>query len=96
MATPTDNGKVSFDPMRLSLREVDDLERVTGQRIQQIAQELTTGNASIRAIAAMVWLVERKTNPELTFEEVLDYDLERIQELEIVAGDVRPPAQPPE
>lgn len=59
---------VDFDPNSLTLAELCDIEEVTGlNALDAIASKTTP---PIKLTAAFIWIVKRRAQPDLTFEDV--------------------------
>lgn len=70
-----ESSQLSIDPEDLTLREVDELESILGAGIDVA---FSTGAPKAKAIAALVWITQRRENPDLTFDEVLDMNLKDV------------------
>lgn len=55
--------------------EIIEFEKVTGLRFADIGDENAANDLPFAAAAAFVWLAERRENPNLTYEDVLQYDV---------------------
>jgi hypothetical protein len=58
------------DYRRLSLRDMIEASEVSGVDAVDVAN--LRGVARIKALAAMAWVITRRTEPDLTYEQVLD------------------------
>lgn len=71
MTTPKTNGakaeEVTLDVNDLTFGDMCDIEQAIGQ---DAAATLTSEKPSLSAIAACIWIVKRRDNPELTFDDV--------------------------
>lgn len=61
-------------PIKLTARDFIAFEETTGI----LATQIDFDNLPFKAAAGLVWILERKSNPELAFDEVLDYDLDTL------------------
>ena len=60
--------KYEFDSEKLMLSEARSIEKVCGCTFQEWSERLQSG--SMEALAALVWIVQKRENPELRFSEV--------------------------
>lgn len=86
--------KLQIDPARMTLRDMEDMEAVTGQPIGAFlerfqgrrGEEVSLADFPAKMITAMVWVFGRKEEPGFTLDEARDLAL---TELDIAV----PPAQ---
>lgn len=64
------------DPGKLSFGEAKKIESATGLTFTQWGNQLAAG--SLTALQALVWVMLRRTNPELRFDDVDDFNLEEV------------------
>ena len=57
-----------FDTDKLMLSEARAVEKVCGCTFQEWSEQLQAG--SMEALAALVWIVQKRENPDLRFNEV--------------------------
>jgi len=62
----------------LTMREVSVIEELSGQSISSLAN---TSSPQGKALAAMAYVMGRRSNPDLTFDEALDMDFSTVQAL---------------
>lgn len=62
------------DYRRLSLRDMIVASEAAGADVTELAN--LRGTAKIKALAAMAWVITRRTEPDLTYDEVLDGRIE--------------------
>jgi len=62
------------DYRHLSLRDMITASDVAGADVTELAN--LRGTARIKALAAMAWVITRRSEPDLTFEDVLDGRIE--------------------
>lgn len=60
-------GKIRVDPQALTLGEYAELE----ETLDQPLEEMLTGRGKWRAVAGMVWILQRRTDPDFTLEDAL-------------------------
>ena len=58
------------DYRRLSLRDMIEASEVSG--VDAVDIQNLRGIARIKALAAMAWVITRRTEPDLTYDQVLD------------------------
>jgi hypothetical protein len=58
---------MNFDPEDLTLDEVEEVEEFLGASIDSV---LTGDRPKGRALKAIVWVAAKRTNPDITLEEV--------------------------
>lgn len=70
---------IQIDMNSLSLRETVDIEAVAGVAINEVSRLFQRAVDSkgedappMRVLAAVVWIIARRDDPSLTFEDVLD------------------------
>ena len=63
------------DFARLSFRDMIEASEAAGADAMDIAH--LTGTAKIRALAALTWVITRRSEPGLTYDEVLDGRVEQ-------------------
>jgi hypothetical protein len=63
---------------RLTIGEVAKLEQLSGQAMDEL---FAAGQPKGLAMAAMVFVIQKRTNPELTWEEVLNIPLDDLQSI---------------
>lgn len=68
----------SEDYRRLSFRDMIEASEASGVDAVDIAN--LTGIARIRALAALAWVITRRSEPGLTYDEVLDGRVEQPEE----------------
>ena len=65
-----------IDPKAMKFRDLLDIADATGIDAMQlsaaISGKLGSGSDRLKELAAFVWVIERRKNPELTFDQVLD------------------------
>jgi len=65
----------SEDYRRLSFRDMIEASEASGVDAVDIAN--LSGIARIRALAALAWVITRRSEPDLTYEQVLDGRVEQ-------------------
>lgn len=72
----------TFDIDTFTIGDAEDFETVTGMTVQELYAEFEKAEAKngdielpFRIVVALIWLRDRRTNPELTVEEVRKYKL---------------------
>jgi hypothetical protein len=58
---------LAFDPDDLTIGEMEQFEDVVGQTMTSALSD--PSNMSAKALKAIVWIVNRRTNPEYTLED---------------------------
>ena len=66
------------DYRRLSFRDMIEASEASGVDAVDIAN--LRGVARIRALAALAWVITRRSEPDLTYEQVLDGRVEQAEE----------------
>lgn len=64
--------RIYWDWDELGAREAIDLEDAAGAPIPAIVHSIKAGLPTTRMLAAVAWIARRRTDPELTLEQVLD------------------------
>lgn len=81
MAEQQDDGVIEFKVDELSLRDVIEAERAikkyTGKDTP-FAEMFKDGKPSGAALAAFVYAIKHRDNPEFTFEDALDVKLDQL------------------
>jgi hypothetical protein len=65
-----------YDSSKLMLSEARAIEKVCGCTFQEWSERLQTG--SMEALAALIWLVQKRDNPELRFSDV-DFEINSVE-----------------
>jgi hypothetical protein len=60
------------DPARIKLKEMTEIERLLGRRI---VPEMQSGDLGIDTMQALLWVTLRRDHPDLTFDDIGEYDL---------------------
>jgi len=68
--------KYEFNSEKLMLSEARSIEKVCGCTFQEWSERLQAG--SMEALAALVWIVQKRENPELRFSEV-DFEIGSVE-----------------
>jgi hypothetical protein len=63
------------DYRRLSFRDMIEASEASG--VDAVDIQNLTGIARIRALAALAWVITRRTEPDLTYDQVLDGRVEQ-------------------
>ena len=79
--------KYEFDSEKLMLSEARSIEKVCGCTFQEWSERLQSG--SMEALAALVWIVQKRENPELRFSEV-DFPIGSVEIDEDEVDEVNP------
>lgn len=79
--------KYEFDSEKLMLSEARSIEKVCGCTFQEWSERLQSG--SMEALAALVWIVQKRENPELRFSEV-DFEIGSVEIDEDEVDEVNP------
>ena len=66
------------DYRRLSFRDMIEASEASG--VDSIDVQNLRGAAQIRALAALAWVITRRSEPDLTYEQVLDGRVEQREE----------------
>lgn len=74
-----------WDHQRLTLREARDAEKATGVPVNDLLRDFngrkhTDGSRGMDGYAAFLWVAMRRTDPAVTFEDVLDLDVSEVRE----------------
>lgn len=67
-----------MDINKLTIGEVAAIERLSGQPIDELFAD---GKPKALAMAAMVFITQKRTNPELTWDQVLELDINELPAL---------------
>jgi len=68
------NGKdYEFEEEEITFREAEALEEQTGLTMKEVFSELKDGAS--RALRAIVWLAVRRTDGELAYDDLLDWNI---------------------
>ena len=62
---------LSLDVNDLTLAEMDVLEEHTGLGFTEVFEALTKPGPKVKVLAAMAFVVKRRENPDVTFDEVM-------------------------
>lgn len=62
-----------FDPNKLTFNEAKSIEKATGLKFGKFGEDLAEGSTS--AIQAYAWVLLRRNNPELRFDDLGDFEL---------------------
>ena len=76
MKLKIDGVEHTFDSNRFMLSEARAIEKVCGCTFQQWSDNLQSG--SMEALAALVWIVMKRSDPELRFSDV-DFALDSVE-----------------
>ncbi len=78
--------KVLVDPDEFTIGDMLDIEEITGRSMGEFGSTDKDGNttASARTILAMAFVAARKTDPDLTQDDVRNW---RMDEIEFAEGD---------
>lgn len=83
----TDTPTISLDT--LTGREAIELEDLTGEPLGTLIAAWENDNMGAKSLLAVIYIIRKRAEPDLTFDEVLDEDLDVTL---AVLGDVNPPA----
>ena len=89
MLITVDGTQYEFDQDKFMLSEATAIEKVCGCTFQEWGERLQKG--SMEAIQALVWIVQKRVNPELRFKDV-DFPLASIEIVEDEPDPTDPPA----
>jgi hypothetical protein len=67
-----------IDPAKFKLAELAEVERQIGRKL---AGEMQTGELGMDTMAGLLWIELRRHDPQATFEQAGDYDLETLMGL---------------
>jgi hypothetical protein len=84
-----------IDPAKFKLAELAEVERQIGRKL---AGEMQTGELGMDTMAGLRWIELRRHDPQATFEQAGEYDLETLMGLfedDEAEGDVVDPTNPP-
>ena len=70
--------EVAIDLDGMTLGEIEDVEDLTGMSLGAIGVALSE-SPSVKVMRALVYVILRRSNPELTFEETRDIELGALQ-----------------
>jgi hypothetical protein len=76
--------RIALNVTGMRLREVIAFEKQTGVRFMDVLPALEKGEASMEVQLALVWILRRREEPELTFEDVLDMSVDDLASIEYV------------
>ena len=68
-------GTVEFDLDDLTLGELEDLETHIGIPAQTLIDRFAAGEISAAMMIAVIWVIGRRTDPDLTVDDVRAYSL---------------------
>ena len=76
-ATTPDEPRVRVDfgvlqRQRLTGREVREFERVQGVKYMAVSALFQAGEVPYDTLLALVWILHRRTDPDMTFDDMLD------------------------
>jgi hypothetical protein len=65
----TDNGKITIKLSELTLGELEAVEDIVGRSIMG---DISRGSPTMRTIRGLLWIVRRRSEPDLKFEDLAD------------------------
>jgi len=85
----TDNGFVDFDPGKISVGDMEDIEDVAGVPFQDCFDE--DGNPiNAKVIKAVIWILRRKGDPSFTLEQARNVEMQWFRKVRWVGEEPNP------
>lgn len=78
-----------FDPNSMKIRDLVDLEDAAGA---EAFQQIMEGKPTAKMIAALVWILKRRENPDFTLEDAYEVEVGQV-DLEVVEPEAPDGAQ---
>lgn len=83
---------VTFNYETLTVGEAEDFESVTGVDLSETMAQLSAGAVNAKTLKAVAWIVGRRSNPDLTLENVRNMN---ILDLKGLGGEPSPKGDSP-
>ena len=79
--------RIDFDPESLTLGEMEDIEEASGVVFGELITMFESQKLSTRGLRAVMWILLRREDPDLTFEATRDLTVADINAIETSDSD---------